>query len=98
MDLVVARDNVRPQEFYLKSLDRDVLRCAPEDAGHQPYIYVCVPAFRELIIRAAMAVDGVPGANVLQVWLDVGSHLSGGEARDEEIRHRVSTPSFEERR
>jgi hypothetical protein len=34
----------------------------------------------------------------LQVWLDVGSHLSGGEARDEEIRHRVSTPIFEERR
>jgi hypothetical protein len=45
-----------------------------------------------------MAGDGVPGADVLQVWLDVDSHLSCSEARDEEIRHRVSTGISEERR
>jgi hypothetical protein len=71
---------------------------SPEDAEHRPYAYVCVPAFGELIFRVAMAGDGVPGADVLQVWFDVGSHVSCGEARDEEIRHCVSTPIFEERR
>lgn len=71
---------------------------SPEDAERQPYVFLCVPAFQELIIRAAMAGDGVPGADVMQVWLDVSSHLSWGEARDEQIRHRESTPIFEERR
>ena len=49
---------------------------SPEDAEHRPYAYVCVPAFGELIFRVAMAGDGVPGADVLQVWFDVGSQYA----------------------
>jgi hypothetical protein len=71
---------------------------SPEDA-EQPALRLCVRArLPGVIFRAAMAGDGVPGADVLQVWLDVDSHLSCSEARDEEIRHRVSTGISEERR
>ncbi len=90
-----------PQYFYLESLDRDVLKhmgLSPEGAEHRPDVYVRVPAFRESIFRAAVVRDGVSVADILQVWLDVGSHPARGEAQSDEIRRRVLAPIFEEKR
>ena len=89
-----------PPYFYLESLDRDVLKrmgLSPEGAELRPDVYVRVPAFRESVFRAAVVRDGVPVADILQVWLDVASHPARGEAQAEEIRRRVLAPIFEEK-
>jgi hypothetical protein len=90
-----------PQYFYLESLDREVLSrmgLSPEGAEQRPDVYVRVPIFRESVFRAAVVRDGVPVADILQVWFDVSSHPARGEAQAEEIRHRVLAPIFEEKR
>jgi hypothetical protein len=89
-----------PPYFYLESLDRDVLSrmgLSPEGAEQRSDVYVRIPAFRESVFRAAVVRDGVPVADILQVWLDVSSHPARGEAQAEEIRHRVLAPIFEEK-
>jgi hypothetical protein len=90
-----------PPYFYLENLDRHVLKrmgLSPESAEHKPDVYVRVPAFRESVFRAAVVRDGVPVTDILQVWLDAGSHPARGEEQAEEIRHRVLAPIIEERR
>lgn len=90
-----------PQYFYLESLDREVLSrmgLSPEGAEQRPDVYVRVPIFRESVFRAAVVRDGVPVADILQVWFDVSSHPTRGEAQAEDIRHRVLAPIFEEKR
>jgi hypothetical protein len=82
-------------------LARDVsnrMGLSPEGAEQKPDVYVRVPAFRESVFRAAVVRDGVPVADILQVWLDVGSHPARGEAQSEEIRHRALARIFEEKR
>jgi hypothetical protein len=89
-----------PPYFYLESLEREVLSrlgLSPEGAEQRPDVYVRIPAFRESVFRAAVVRDGVPVADILQVWLDVSSHPARGEAQAEEIRHRVLAPIFEEK-
>ena len=89
-----------PPYFYLERLDRDVLSrmgLSPEGAEQRPDVYVQVPTHRESVFRAAVIHDGVPVADILQVWLDVSSHPARGEAQAEEIRHRVLAPIFEEK-
>lgn len=89
-----------PPYFYLESLDREVLSrmgLSPEGAEQRPDVCVRIPAFRESVFRAAVVRDGVPVADILQVWLDVSSHPARGEAQAEEIRHRVLAPIFEEK-
>lgn len=89
-----------PPYFYLESLDREVLSrmgLSPEGAEQRPDVYVRIPAFRESVFRAAVVRDGVPVADILQVWLDVSSHPARGEAQAEEILHRVLAPIFEEK-
>jgi hypothetical protein len=89
-----------PPYFYLESLDRDVLSrmgLSPESAEQRPDVYVRIPAFRESVFRAAVVRNGVPVADILQVWLDVSSHPARGEAQADEIRHRVLAPIFEEK-
>jgi len=90
-----------PPYFYLENLDRDVLNrmgLSPEGAEQKPDVYVRVPAFRESVFRAAVVRDGVPVADILQVWLDAGSHPARGKEQAEEIRLRVLAPVIEERR
>jgi hypothetical protein len=90
-----------PPYFYLESLDREVLKrmgLSPEGAEQKPDVYVRVPAFRESVFRAAVVRDGAPVADILQVWLDVGSHPARGKEQAEEIHHRVLAPIIEERR
>jgi hypothetical protein len=89
-----------PPYFYLESLDREVLNrmgLSPEGAEQRPDVYVRIPAFRESVFRAAVVRNGVPVADILQVWLDVSSHPARGEAQAEEIRNRVLAPIFGEK-
>jgi hypothetical protein len=89
-----------PPHFYLENLDRGVLMrmgLSPEGAEHRPDVYVRVPVFRESVFRAAVVREGVPVADLLQVWLDVRSHPARGEEQAEDIRSRVLAPIFEEK-
>jgi hypothetical protein len=90
-----------PQYFYLESLDQGVLKrmgLSPEGAEHRADLYVRIPSFRESVFRAAVLQDGVPVADILQIWLDVSSHPARGEEQAEEIRRRVLAPIFEDKR
>ena len=89
-----------PPYFYLDSLDREILSrmgLSSEGAEQRPDVYVRIPAYRESVFRAAVVRDGVPVADILQVWLDVSSHPARSESQAEEIRHRVLAPIFEEK-
>jgi hypothetical protein len=89
---------VRPT-FYLKQLDREALvslGLSAQGAEYRPDVIVRVPVFRESIFRAAVIRDGVPVADILQVWLDISSSPACSEAQAEEIRHRALTPIFTE--
>ncbi len=73
-----------PPYFYLENLDREALSrmgLSPEGAEQRQDVYVRIPAFRESVFRAAVARDGVPVADIVQVWLDVSTHPARGEAR-----------------
>lgn len=88
-----------PPCFYMEKLDRAVLGrmgLSPEGAEHRPDVYVRVPASSESVFRAAVERDGVPVADILQVWLDVSSHPARGEAQAEEIRRHALASIFEE--
>jgi len=90
-----------PPYFYLENLDREVLErmgLSPEGAEQKPDVYARVPIFRESVFRAAVVHDGVPVADILQVWLDVSSHPSRGGEQAEEIRRRALAPILEEKR
>jgi hypothetical protein len=87
-----------PPYFYLEDLDREVLNrmgLSPEGAEQKPDVYARVPVFRESVFRGVVVRDGVPVADILQVWLDVSSHPSRGGAQAEEIRRRALAPIFE---
>jgi len=89
-----------PPSFYIENLDRDVLQrmgLSPERAEHSPDLYVRVPVFRESVFRGAVEREGVPVADILQVWLDVGSHPARGAAQAEQIRRHVLAPILEKK-
>ena len=89
-----------PPHFYLESLDSGALSrvgLSPERAEHAPDVYVRVPSARELVFRGAVQREGVPIADILQVWLDVSSRPARGADQAEEIRRRVLAPIFEKR-
>jgi hypothetical protein len=89
-----------PPYFYLESLDRGVLSqmgLSPEGAERAPDVYARVPAYRESVFRGAAEREGVPIADIAQVWLDVSSHPARGAAQAEEIRRRVLVPILEKK-
>lgn len=89
-----------PPYFYLERLNRGVLsrmEFSSERAENAPDVYVRVPSARESVFRGAVQREGVPIADIVQVWLDVSSHPARGAAQAEEIRRRVLAPIFEKR-
>jgi hypothetical protein len=89
-----------PPSFYLENLDREALArlgLSPEGAERSPDVYVRVPTFRESVFRASVLREGVPVADILQVWLDVFAHPARGAAQAEEIRGRALAAIFKER-
>ena len=89
-----------PPSFYLENLDRDLLLrlgLSPEVGDRPPDVYARVPAARESVFRAAVLRDGVPVADILQVWLDVSAHPARGAAQAQEIRRRALAAIFKEK-
>jgi hypothetical protein len=50
----------------------------------------------ESVFRGAVLADGVPAADVIQVWLDVQHHPARGRQQADENRQRVLRPLFSE--
>lgn len=86
-----------PPSFYLENLDREVLTrlgLSPEGAELAPNVLVRVPTCRESVFRGAVVREGVPVADILQVFLDVGGHPARGEEQAEDIRRRALASIF----
>jgi hypothetical protein len=89
-----------PPSFYLENLDRDLLSrlgLSPEMAGRSPDVYARVPADCESVFRAAVLREGVPVADILQVWLDVSANPARGAEQAREIRRRALGAIFKEK-
>lgn len=74
---------------YLKELG-----LSAEGAEQSPDVFVRVPLFHEAVFRAAVVRDGVPAADILQVWLDVSAFPARGSAQADELRMGVLAPLF----
>jgi len=84
-----------PPHIYLEQFDPDVLRelgLSAEASDHRADAYVRVPACAEAVFRAAVIRDGLPVADILQVWLDVSRHPARGQEQADQIRRRVLGP------
>lgn len=68
-----------------------------ERAEHAPDVYVRVPAARESVFRGTVRRNGVPVADIVQVWLDVSSHPARGAAQAGEILRRALVPILEKK-
>jgi hypothetical protein len=89
---------VKPH-LYVEKLDANVLKkfgLSVEGAQHAPDVLVRVPLFREALFRAAVECDGVPVADILQVWLDTSAFPARGAAQADELERRVLAPLFKE--
>ncbi len=83
--------------LYIEKLDAAFLKrlgLSSEGAEHAPDVLVRVPLFREAVFRAAVKRDGVPTADILQVWLDVAAVPARGQAQANELRQSVLSPLF----
>ncbi len=81
-----------PPHIYLERFEPGLLEkwgLSPEDAEHNPDAVIRIPANPEAVFRAAVVKDGVPCADILQVWLDVSEHPSRGKAQADEIARRA---------
>jgi hypothetical protein len=84
-----------PPTIYMDRFDPALLEIwglSLEGAAHSPDVLIRIPANPEAVFRAAVVKDGVPCADILQVWLDVAEHPSRGRAQADEIARRVLGP------
>lgn len=84
-----------PPHIYMERVDLAVLEkwgLSLEGAEHSPDAFIRIPANPEAVFRAAVVKDGVPCADILQVWLDVSEHPSRGRAQADEIARRALGP------
>jgi hypothetical protein len=87
---------VKPH-LYVEKLNPEVLKklgLSAEGAQHAPDVLVRVPLYRESLFRATVECDGVPVADILQVWLDTSAFPTRGAAQADELRSRVLAPLF----
>jgi len=81
-----------PPHIYMERFEPAVLEkwgLSLEGAEHSPDAFIRIPANPEAVFRAAVVKDGVPCADILQVWLDVSEHPSRGRAQADEIARRA---------
>lgn len=84
-----------PPYIYMERFEPLVLEkwgLSIEGAGHGPDAFIRIAANPEAVFRAAVVKDGVPCADILQVWLDVSEHPARGRAQAEEIARRALGP------
>ena len=89
---------VKPH-LYIEKLDAAFLKSlglSAKGAEHAPDVLVRVPLYREAVFRAAVERNGVPVADILQVWLDAAAFPARGVAQADELRKNVLVPLFKE--
>ncbi len=78
--------------LYIERIDQEALRelgLSLETAGREADVFLRVPKYPEAVFRAAVERDGVPGSDILQVWLDVSIHPARGKDQANLLRKRV---------
>ena len=84
--------------IYIENLDEEALRqlgLSVESANHQPDVSVRIPENPHAVFRAAVERNGVPAADVLQVWLDVAHHPARGKAQADILRKQIFSRFFD---
>jgi hypothetical protein len=84
--------------LYMERFDAEALQAlglSLEPPGPSPDVIVRLPAARESLFRGVVHRDGVPIADVLQVWLDAGAHPSRGAEQADLIYERMLEPILE---
>ena len=84
-----------PPHLYVERVDDEVLRelgLSLEDAEHRADVYLRIPQYDASLFRGAVERDGLPVADILQVWLDVSNFPARGKAQADEIRKRILRP------
>jgi len=61
----------------------------PVEPGEPPDLILRQTATPQSMFRGLVRADGLPVSDILQVWLDVSSHLSRGQEQADLIRRRV---------
>ncbi len=83
--------------LYLERLHSDALRqlgLSIESVAERPDVYIRVPENKEAVFRPVVRHEGVPVADILQVWLDVSNHPARGREQAEQIWKRLLAPSI----
>jgi restriction endonuclease len=83
--------------LYLERLDVDALKqlgLSVENAEGRPDVYIRIPENKEAVFRPVVRHQGVPVADILQVWLDVSNHPARGKEQADQIWKRVLAPSI----
>ena len=83
--------------LYLERLDADALKqlgLSVENAGGRPDVYIRIPENKEAVFRPVVRHEGVPVADIVQVWLDVSNHPERGKEQADQIWKRVLAPSI----
>jgi hypothetical protein len=83
--------------LYLERLDVNALKqlgLSVEKAGGRPDVFIRIPENKEAVFRPVVLHEGVPVADIVQVWLDVSNHPTRGKEQAEQIWKRVLAPSI----
>lgn len=86
-----------PPYLYMERMESEVLSrlgLSIEVADRYPDVYLRIPRNDEAVFRAAVQREGVPVADIIQVWLDVSNHPARGKEQAEEIWRRVLAPAI----
>jgi hypothetical protein len=75
-----------------KALKR--LGLSVENAEGRPDAYIRIPENKEAVFRPVVRHEGMPVADIVQVWLDVSNHPARGKEQAEQIWKRVLATSI----
>jgi hypothetical protein len=84
--------------LYLERLDADALRqlgLSLANADARPDVYIRIPDNKESVFRPVVRHEGVPVADILQVWMDVADHPARGKEQASLIWKRVLAPTIQ---
>lgn len=83
--------------LYIERLDADALKhlgLSVENAERRPDAYIRIPENKEAVFRPVVWHEGIPVADIIQIWLDVSNHPARGKDQAEQIWKRVLAPSI----
>jgi hypothetical protein len=83
--------------LYLERLDADALKnlgLSVENAEGRPDAYIRIPENKEAVFRPVVRHEGIPVADIVQVWLDVANHPARGKEQAGQIWKGVLGPSI----